>query len=155
MPEPNRVVVHLPTLAERIETLNAIVIDEAATPLAGVLATLIAREAPSTSPRDLAETAEAFIHGSVRYLQSPVEALAGLTVVLANAVGDCDQQASALASLLLRLGLHPRWELASTGPRDAHLWVAVWIPAENTWIPLDPTGLRGGLESIWLPIVIA
>ena len=80
----------------------------------------------------------------VRYVRdvSGVEPLCTPLMTLNRRVGDCDDQATALAALLEAVGYPTRFVVAGYRSREfEHVYLQVWD--DEQWIDLDPTRREG------------
>ncbi len=83
-----------------------------------------------------------FVQNHVRYVRdvAGLETLADPRMTMQRLVGDCDDQATLLATMLESVGYHTRFVMASyTGGDFEHVYLQVLVPHLNEWLDLDPT----------------
>lgn len=94
---------------------------------------------PEHSQVTEAEALYNYVRDFIRYVRDPVglEALTIPPVTLLRQVGDCDDQATLLATMLEAVGYPTRFVLAGYQSRDfEHVYLEVF--AGGRWIPADP-----------------
>ena len=87
-----------------------------------------------------------WVRKNIRYTKDPVstnklnnvELVHHPAALLRLKIGDCDDMATLLASMLLRAGIPAKFRAIKTGGKHfRHVYVLAKV--NNTWIPLDPT----------------
>jgi len=106
------------------------------------LAVSIIHSAPAKD--EFAEIAAAFdfVLNHVRYTRdiAGLETLCDPRMTMQRLVGDCDDKATLLATMLECVGYHTRFVMASYDGGDfSHVYLQVLVPHLNDWLDLDPT----------------
>lgn len=99
---------------------------------------------PEENPHSDIETLYKAVSLGVRYVRdvSGVETLCDPLTTLNRRVGDCDDQSTALATLLEAIGYPTRFVIAGySGGIFEHVYLQVWD--DYQWLDLDPTKQNG------------
>jgi transglutaminase-like putative cysteine protease len=84
-----------------------------------------------------------FVRDNVRYVKdvAGLETLSTPTMTLQRMVGDCDDQATLLATLLESVGYPTRFIMTAYQQNQEyeHVYLEVFSSSRNMWFPLDPT----------------
>lgn len=82
------------------------------------------------------------VRDRVRYMRDvhAVETLQEPPITLASRLGDCDDQAALLASMLESVGIPTRFVVAGySGPHFEHVYLQAWLDDVGGWVDMDPT----------------
>ncbi len=114
-------------------------------PLAGTMARHAISKVPRRAPLDANLLAlSTWVREWIRYTHEQPETLSTLGALQRIPVGDCDDMAIALASLVWRLGYpwrRQRFAVGWKGLHPRHVWLEV-LGAGARWVPLDPSTWR-------------
>lgn len=88
---------------------------------------------------DVGPQALDWLRERVTYTREEPEVVVGLGPLLDLGAGDCDDQACALASLLLPLAWHCYWAVGWRAGAPVHVWLVGLPPDGGEPIDLDPT----------------
>lgn len=105
-----------------------------------------ATQTSSAKPQDLVRALQRYVQKKIAYLREHPETYVHPARTLEWEAGDCDDQASLLASLLRSVKVPARLTFAywATGPtRRGHVWAEAWIPypkgygQKGRWVPAE------------------